>query len=69
MKIPRHGLAGRRELVAVSKCELPEAGKLRDRLAAELEGEVLAISAVTGEGLDRLIHAVAAELESARVGA
>ena len=38
----------------VSKCELPTAAEVCDRLATSLGHEVLAASAVTGQGLDRL---------------
>ena len=51
-------LTDRPEVVAVSKCELPGADEVRERLAADLDRPVLAFSAVTGEGLDRLLHQV-----------
>ena len=41
-------LAGRPELVAVSKAELPGAEEVRGRLAEETGGEVLLFSSVTG---------------------
>jgi GTP-binding protein len=52
-------LGRRPELPAVTKAELPGAAEVRDRLAAFLrehgdQREVLLISAVTGEGLNRL---------------
>jgi Fe2+ transport system protein B len=47
----------------MSKCELPEAVRVRDTLAEALGREVLAISAVTGEGLDTLLRAVVAALD------
>jgi GTP-binding protein len=56
-------LARRPEIVAVSKAELPGASEVRDELARELGREVLAISSVTGLGLDRLLHAVARALD------
>lgn len=55
-------LGQRPELVAVTKAELPDAAPLRDQLQKELNREVLLISAVTGQGLDVLIHRVASEL-------
>ena len=58
-------LAAKRELVAVSKCELTDTGPLRDQLAAALGQPVLVISAVTGEGLPELIRAIAAALAEA----
>ncbi len=47
-------LAERPELVVVSKSELHGAEEIRHRLAEELQRDVLAISAVTGLGLNRL---------------
>lgn len=55
-------LAARTEFVAVSKAELPEAANTAEQLAAELGKEPFLISAVTGQGLDRLINAVASAL-------
>jgi len=60
-------LAGRVEIVAVSKAELPEATEVREALAAELGQPVLLFSSVTGQGLDELLSATHhALLESAR---
>ncbi len=56
-------LAARPEITVVSKCELPGAEGIRVALARETGRSVLAVSAATGAGLDRLIHAVAAELD------
>ena len=56
-------LGQRPEIVVVSKAELPGAEEVRARLAGELGCDVLAISAVTGQGLDRLIQAVVARLD------
>jgi GTP-binding protein len=60
-------LGHRPEIVAVSKCELPEASDVRERLAVELGRDVLAISAVTGQGLDALLRAIARELAARSV--
>lgn len=49
-------LAGRPEIIAVSKAELPNAEEVRERLAREAGKEVLAFSSVTGQGLDRLLR-------------
>ena len=49
-------LAGRPEIVAVTKAELPEAAEAQRRLEEELGGPVLLISAVTGQNLHRLIQ-------------
>jgi GTP-binding protein len=59
-------LGRRPEIVIVSKSELPGAIDVRARLAAETGRDVLAVSAVTGQGLDRLIAAVAAEMDRIR---
>lgn len=56
-------LGERPEIIVVSKCELPEAEAARARLAAETGRDVIAVSAVTGQGLDRLLAAVAAEMD------
>ena len=56
-------LVRRPEIVAVTKVELPDAEQVRDALAAALEGQVLAIAAVTGQGLDRLLQAVVRALD------
>jgi GTP-binding protein len=57
-------LAARPEIVALTKAELPGAVDVRDGLARELGREVLAISSVTGQGLDRLVHAITAALDA-----
>jgi len=51
-------LGERPEIVAVSKAELPGAVEVRDQLAAELNREVLLLSAVTGQGLNLLTAAI-----------
>src|SRR5262245_14772367 len=61
-------LAARPEIVAVSKAELPSSEEVRARLSADLGHEVLAISAVTGQGLDRLLRLVVQELDRLRDG-
>jgi GTPase len=60
-------LHGRPEIVAITKAELPAAADVRDRLAARLKCDVLAVSAVTGAGLDRLLRAITAALDE-RIG-
>ena len=57
-------LARKPELVAMSKAELTDSATVRDRLAGELDCEVVAISAVTGEGLSRLVSGVAQLLQA-----
>ncbi|HWB14016.1 MAG TPA: GTPase ObgE [Pirellulales bacterium] len=58
-------LIERPEIVVISKAELPSAGEVQQRLAADLNRDVLAISAVTGTGIDRLLFAIARELDAA----
>ncbi|HEV3341648.1 MAG TPA: GTPase ObgE [Pirellulales bacterium] len=58
-------LLERPEIIAVSKSELPSAAEVQQRLAADLNREVLAISAVTGTGIDQLLGRVARELDAA----
>jgi GTP-binding protein len=56
-------LRERPEIVVVSKCELPAASAVQERLSRELARDVLALSAVTGRGLDRLLAEIARELD------
>lgn len=56
-------LAGRPEILVVSKAELPEAEQVKESLEADSGSEVLLISAVTGAGLNHLIHRVAKVLQ------
>jgi GTPase len=55
-----HGqdLMSKPEVVAVSKCELTGSAEVRRRLELELGREVLAVSAVTGQGLAQLVGAI-----------
>jgi GTP-binding protein len=62
-------LGERPEIVVVSKAELPEAAELRDRLAEIAGCDVLLISAVTGEGLNRLVQAISAALAAGQAAA
>lgn len=74
-------LGTRPEIAVVTKCELPGAAEVQAKLSAEIGREVLAISAVTGQGLDKLLweitrmldeqkkaRALAAEAQSAEPG-
>ena len=56
-------LGERPEIVVMSKCELPGAAAARAQLEAALGRGVLAISAVTGEGLDGLLRAIVGALD------
>lgn len=58
-------LARKPEVVALSKAELTGSEAIRQRLAEALGREVLAVSAVTGQGLARLVGAVAERLTPA----
>lgn len=49
-------LASRPEIIAISKCELPEAEEVQAKLAAATGKQVLQFSAVTGEGLNELMN-------------
>ena len=57
-------LAQKPEVIAVSKSELTGSAEVRDRLARELGVPVLAISAVTGQGLADLVRAVVEGLQA-----
>jgi GTP-binding protein len=59
-------LAQKPELLALSKSEWTGSEHVRERMAAELGREVLAISAVTGQGLAQLVARVAQLLDEAR---
>jgi GTP-binding protein len=59
-------LGERPEILVVSKSELPAAPETRDALQAATGRPVITVSAVTGEGLDRLLAAVVREMDSSR---
>ncbi len=61
-------LTRRPQIVAVSKAELPGAAEVQRRLAQALNHPVLAISAVTGQGLDELQRAVMDYLDQVPAG-
>lgn len=56
-------LATRPEIVAVSKCELPQADECTQELSGELGREVLQVSSATGAGLPELVRAIVAALK------
>ena len=58
-------LGTRPEIMVMSKCELPGSDEARARLAVETGRDVVAVSAVTGQGLDRLLAAIVAQLDRA----
>jgi GTP-binding protein len=57
-------LAQRPEIPVVSKAELPGSKEVCQQLEEAIGKEVLLISAVTGEGLNRLIHRIAEVLSN-----
>jgi GTP-binding protein len=64
LELHGHALAGKPEVVAVSKCELTGSAAVRERLERALGRPVLALSAVTGQGLADLVRAVVARLQA-----
>jgi GTP-binding protein len=60
-------LGTRPEIVVLTKCELPGAEAAHRRLNEALGRDVLAISAVTGEGLDKLLWEITRELDAREV--
>lgn len=58
-------LMERPEILAVSKCELPDAAACSDLLREATGCDVLRISSATGEGLLQLVRAIAAALRTA----
>jgi GTP-binding protein len=69
LELYSQALAQKPEVLAVSKAELTGSEEVRARLEKELGREVLAVSAVTGQGLARLVGAVAELLAAAPVEA
>ena len=65
LELHSRALAAKPEVVAVSKAELTGSEDVRLRLERELGREVLAFSAVTGQGLSTLVRAIAARLTEA----
>ncbi len=57
-------LATKPEFVAISKSELTGSDEVRDRLATAIGIEVDSISAVTGQGLAKLMGRVVAALDA-----
>ena len=56
-------LGSRPEIVAVTKADLPSATEVRRLLAELTGGEVLLISAVTGQGLNDLVGRIALAIQ------
>ncbi len=62
LQLHGHALADKPEIVAMSKCELTDSDTRRQQFEQELGKSVLAISAVTGQGLPRLVGSIAETL-------
>src|SRR5207248_3715656 len=62
LELYRAPLAAKPEIVAVSKAELTGSNEVRERLERELGKPVLAVSAVTGQGLSQLVGQIAANV-------
>jgi GTP-binding protein len=56
-------LVERPELVVLTKAELPKADEMRQALEAHIGRKVMAISAVTGQGLNEFLREVTRMLE------
>lgn len=56
-------LGRRPEIVVVTKADLPEAEAVREQLAESADGDVLLISAVTGQGLNDLVGRIVQTLK------
>jgi GTP-binding protein len=57
-------LVERPEIIVVSKADLPAAASVQQQLSRELRRDVLAISAVTGQGLDQLRRQMITRLQA-----
>ena len=61
-------LGARPEILVVSKSELAEAEAVREQLSIETGLHVIAVSAVTGDGLPQLLHSITKKLDSRHDG-
>jgi GTP-binding protein len=68
LELYRQSMAAKPEVVVVSKSELTNSDEIRAHLQRELGCEVLAISAVTGQGLAQLVGRVAEQLQTVKEG-
>jgi GTP-binding protein len=62
LELHGHNLLDKPEIIAVSKAELTGSEEARQRLEQDLGRGVLAVSAVTGQGLARLVGAIGERL-------
>jgi GTP-binding protein len=67
LELHAHALTEKPEIVAVTKAELTGSAEVRQRLQEELGRPVLALSAMTGQGLADLVRAVVEQLQAARI--
>jgi GTP-binding protein len=65
LELYSNALAAKPEVIALSKAELTGSGEVRDTLEAAIRRPVIAISAVTGQGLAELMRSVAQSLSAA----
>jgi GTP-binding protein len=68
LELHDRALAEKPEVVAVTKAELTGADAVSERLERELGRRVLAVSAVTGQGLSQLVGAVVQDLSAVAAG-
>ena len=66
LELHGHQLGEKPEIVVMSKSELTDSEAVRERMERELERPVLAISAVTGQGLAQLVAQVAQKLDEVK---
>ena len=66
LKLYSAELGERPEIVVMSKCELPGANEVLEKLRGDVGDIVMPISAVTGEGLNKLLQVVADKLDEQR---
>jgi GTP-binding protein len=68
LRLYDEALSVRPEIIAITKCELPEAVAVAEQLESEAGQPVLRISAVTGKGLPDLVNRVFELLKETRGG-
>lgn len=64
LELHSQALAAKPEIVAISKAELTGSDEVRGRLEQKLGRDVLAISAVTGQGMSQLVGTVVEQLRA-----
>jgi GTP-binding protein len=66
LKLYKSSLEERPEVLAVTKCELPEAKEIHQKLSVQVQHPVLLISSATGEGLAELKQEVVRLLDQSK---